>query len=278
MDNNPLKKYDGYINKGKFGILCKVDANSISYPLHRHDYFEFEYLKKGKILYEVNGVSFELTAGDAFAVSPADLHKITVTEPIELYNLCILYREAAPSVQKLISSVDFPFISKPHDSICKSIESCFLSAAYELENPQSFDADALSSYISIELINLFRSMEAIKYKENSYAYVYVAKAMNFISENLCEPITLTDVSQHVNLSTNYFSKIFTEINGRGFLKYLTDERIALSKKMLELSDMSILDISYSCGFASFSAFSRAFKVLTGISPSEYRKALRYDKI
>lgn len=278
MESNSLKKYDGYISKGKFGILCKVDANSISCPLHRHDYFEFEYLKKGKILYEVNGVSFTLTAGDAFAVSPADLHKITIDEPIELYNLCILYREAAPTIQKLISAVKFPFISNPHDDICKSIESCFISAASELENSQSFDADALSSYIAIELINLFRSMKAIRCEERSYAYIHVAKAMKFISENLCEPITLDMVSRHVNLSTNYFSKIFTEINGRGFLKYLTDERIALSKKMLELSDMSILDISYSCGFGSFSAFSRAFKTITGISPSEYRKALRYDKI
>lgn len=86
-----------------------------------------------------------------------------------------------------------------------------------------------------------------------------------------ETLTLRALSQKINYSEFYVTRKFKEISGMKFRDYLRRRRLAFALKEIRDSDRGILDIAVDYGFSSHEAFTRAFKALYGITPSEYRK-------
>ena len=76
-------------------------------------------------------------------------------------------------------------------------------------------------------------------------------------------------------SVSYFSKLFSKEVGTTVKAYILSVKIATAKNMLEKSDHSISDIYFSLGFSSQSAFTAAFKKLTGTTPNKYRSTYDY---
>ena len=74
----------------------------------------------------------------------------------------------------------------------------------------------------------------------------------------------------LHLSPAYFSTIFKRLNGISPWDYITIKRIEQSIEYLESTDSSILEIACRCGFNNTANFNRAFKKITGKTPSEYR--------
>ena len=58
------------------------------------------------------------------------------------------------------------------------------------------------------------------------------------------------------------------------MQYLRDLRTREARALLLKSDLSIADVGGRCGFASSSRFAQAFRSATGLSPREYRAAVR----
>lgn len=108
---------------------------------------------------------------------------------------------------------------------------------------------------------------------NPYS-VYVQKALRYIEENYAHPITLESTAELVHLNSSYFSKTFADYVGEGFSKYLSRYRIEKAKEILLSSDMLVTEIGPLVGFGDYSTFTRKFKQITGVSPSDYRNGRR----
>lgn len=130
-----------------------------------------------------------------------------------------------------------------------------------------------------DLATLHRLIEELCNKiitSNPYS-VYVQKALRFIEENYARPITLENVAELVHLNSSYFSKTFADYVGEGFSKYLSRYRIEKAKEILVSSDILVTEIGPMVGFGDYTAFTRKFKQLTGVSPSDYRNGRRANK-
>ncbi|MGN1115819.1 MAG: helix-turn-helix transcriptional regulator [Candidatus Ornithomonoglobus sp.] len=86
-----------------------------------------------------------------------------------------------------------------------------------------------------------------------------------------EALTLKHLSQKLCYSEFYISRKFREISGMQLRDYLRCRKLAFALKEIRDTEHSILDIALSCGFSSHEAFTRAFKDIYGITPSEYRQ-------
>lgn len=86
-----------------------------------------------------------------------------------------------------------------------------------------------------------------------------------------EALTLSFFSRALGYSEFYTTKKFKEISGMQFRDYLRYRKLSFALKEVRDSDRSLLDIAFDYGFSSHEAFTRAFKVTYGITPSEYRK-------
>jgi AraC-like DNA-binding protein len=68
-----------------------------------------------------------------------------------------------------------------------------------------------------------------------------------------------------------FARIIKRIHGISPMQLITKTRITVGCRLLRDTDASIAQIALDCGFADHSAFTRAFRAVTGMSPSEYRR-------
>ncbi len=100
----------------------------------------------------------------------------------------------------------------------------------------------------------------------------VMAARDYIAANYCKDITLEDVSREVNISPNYFSKLFKDETGSNFIDYLTALRIDKAKRLLSDSRYANKEICYQIGYGDPNYFSRIFKKVVGVTPTEYRMA------
>lgn len=84
-------------------------------------------------------------------------------------------------------------------------------------------------------------------------------------------LTLQFLSRRLGYSEYYTTRKFKEISGMQFRDYLRHRKLAFALKEVRDSARSLLDIAFDYGFSSHEAFTRAFKGMYGITPSEYRK-------
>ncbi|MDY8135105.1 helix-turn-helix domain-containing protein [Aquimarina sp. 2201CG5-10] len=85
---------------------------------------------------------------------------------------------------------------------------------------------------------------------------------------------LENISNRLNISSNYLSQLINKLSGCNFSDYINSYRIEEVKSKLkdpEYGNYTVLGIAMECGFNSKSPFYSAFKKHTGISPKEYRK-------
>ena len=98
----------------------------------------------------------------------------------------------------------------------------------------------------------------------------IAKALEYIGQNYGHPIKLADVAEHVCLNTVYFSRVFKQQMGVGFVEYLTDFRIEKAISLMKDPAIKINIIADKVGFYSSRYFAVIFKKRKGMTPSEYR--------
>lgn len=98
----------------------------------------------------------------------------------------------------------------------------------------------------------------------------VDAARDYINSNYSRDISLDDVSRTVNISPYYFSKIFKDETGEGFVEYLTRIRMDKAKELLTTSEYSMKEICAMVGYADPNYFSRSFKKNVGVTPTEYK--------
>ncbi|HKK62624.1 MAG TPA: AraC family transcriptional regulator [Bacteroidales bacterium] len=99
----------------------------------------------------------------------------------------------------------------------------------------------------------------------------VKKAIDYIEKNLTEDITVVEVSQEVCYSLYHFIRLFQHGTGFSPQHYIQRRRLTESVRLLSDSPMQIAHIAYEYQFGSPQSFTRAFKNLFGVSPSEVRR-------
>lgn len=100
------------------------------------------------------------------------------------------------------------------------------------------------------------------------------EAIRFIHENYHKPLDLAMVSNHVSLNYAYFSNLFKKNVGKGFAEYLRDVRLDKARRLLAETDYKIADIAAMVGYENYKSFTRAFRDVMALQPTEYRQSMR----
>ncbi len=102
----------------------------------------------------------------------------------------------------------------------------------------------------------------------------VSLVKEYIHKNYHTAIDFSLLSKNLGFSAPYLTKIFTKHTDMTPSKYLKNYRITIAKQLLHHTDTPLSSISEQTGFADQFHFSKTFKAVTGLSPSEYRQKKR----
>lgn len=99
----------------------------------------------------------------------------------------------------------------------------------------------------------------------------ISLVKSFLDEHYKEKLSLESVASHFFIDKHYLARLFKEQYGVTLVTYLQQVRITHTKRMLRFTDKSIEEIGLECGIGELNYFSRVFKKLEGVSPSEFRR-------
>lgn len=97
------------------------------------------------------------------------------------------------------------------------------------------------------------------------------RVLEFIEDHLQETISLSTLSALAQLSPYHFARAFKQDLGLPPHRYHINRRVERAKSLLV--DRSVTEVALAVGYAETSSFSSSFRRVTGVSPSEFRRAL-----
>lgn len=97
----------------------------------------------------------------------------------------------------------------------------------------------------------------------------IQSAMKYIESHYATEISLEDVAKYVGVSPQHFSKIFKNHTGKNYVDWITNLRLEKAMQYMNVGDKTIKEICYLVGYKDPNYFSRIFKKIVGMTPSEY---------
>lgn len=271
-----IPKYD-LINQN---IAIDFRTNESYVPAHWHSALEITYLIDGEANITVEGTPHTMVAGEFIAVDAGKIHE---------YRCSGDYRQVVIHINsEYISS--FMENQRNFQIICDRTEltedrvSIYLSLCDSLaelvnhytNHPYGYriQCESLVLHILYELISHFSiQLYRSDLPEPSKDQRRIREIVSYIDENYDKPISLEEISDRFGLSSEYFSRLFTQKIGIPFKKHLNQVRLSHIYHDLCSSDAPIMEIVDRHGFTNYKLFNRMFKEIYGATPREVRRRI-----
>ena len=111
--------------------------------------------------------------------------------------------------------------------------------------------------------------EVLDRKRSDGKNIKVAIVRKYINEHVKEHLSLNEVAETFDISPNYLSQLFRKYNHTGFIEYVNICKIEEAKRLLEQEHLLVYETADALGYESAFYFSKVFKKIEGISPTEY---------
>ncbi|KKA07949.1 transcriptional regulator [Pseudomonas ogarae] len=99
----------------------------------------------------------------------------------------------------------------------------------------------------------------------------LTRVLQWIRENLNQPLSVVDMAARVTMSERTFLRRFIETTGLSPKVWLQQERLNRARELLESTDQNTTSIAQACGYRSVESFRAAFRNAVGLAPSAYRE-------
>lgn len=98
----------------------------------------------------------------------------------------------------------------------------------------------------------------------------VAEVIRIMEEHIEDPLPLRDIAKCVGRSPRQIERLFERSVSSTPMRYYLNLRLARAKRLLEQTDMPVVEVAVACGFTSASHFSKCFRLAFGIVPTACR--------
>lgn len=205
----------------------------------------------------------------ATVVSPDIPHQDTFLS----HYYCILIDKEYFEEQYKMYTDEKPNFNWKQFAICHDILKALNTFAFEYSKKMQNADITLDAQSTIITHWFIRSILGENYDMRAISSNYaVARAEHYIEQHFNENITVSKLSELVNMSASSFNRIFKKEMKMTPIEYLIEIRIQKSKKLLIRKQIPITEIAMRCGFSSSAHFSASFSRLLNITPSEYRNS------
>ncbi len=264
---------------------------------HWHDEVEILYFSGGDFRLEINMEQFAVRTECLYFINPGELHSIiaesadTCIEDAVVFSPHILSFDACDATQiQLIGpirkgDVIFPRCILPGHPAFAPIRSAFLEVMHSfgrtLQEESLFIDGAVTEdltnqlYIKSALLRILAVLSAHALftscgKTSDRRVEDIKTVLTYIRENYREKICISDLAGLINRNEQYFCRFFKKVIGSTPMAYVNEYRIKQARRLLEETDLSVMDICLECGFNNLGNFLREFRRRTGTTPLQYR--------
>ncbi|MCR5420749.1 MAG: AraC family transcriptional regulator [Lachnospiraceae bacterium] len=281
MDYSQYEIYE-FDNMSAFNMSTGYEERS--YPMHWHSYGEIMLVGPGEInKYRVNQTTYDLIEGDFVLIWPMEMHEVIDADRMEalviqfsnafmnslfdlqrimhfyknLHIICInSHPELVKELREIADKMKKIFFS---DSPNRELQCCMLLMEFMLTLDDHRD----------EFVPELKELHGSIYSED------IMRRMVMVTDYIKNNLTADDLSQGTmanmaGISKDYFSRIFKNVTGMNYSKWLNTIRLEKATTLLINEKITLTEVAMLSGFQSIPSFNRVFHDEKGMAPGEYR--------
>ncbi len=230
------------------------------YEKHYHDFFELLYFVRGNVDFTVEDRIYRLHPGDIVFIQPGEHHYLTFLQDSDYERYVLKFRE------NTIPKHMFGRIGNRASfyTVSDEIRELFASMDKLCERFDGNDLELMLSCRMLEIMTLIcLEPEADK---KAFRDKTIAQIINYVNENMSEPITLTKICDHFHFSQSYISNKFTNHMKVSIISYVRTKKVMAAHRDIVKGDKPT-DVANRYGFIDYSTFYRAYTKVMGFPPS-----------
>ena len=256
-------------------------GQSFQIPVHWHDELEIIYVKSGFLTVNISGENYIGKPGDAFVVSPGNLHFMgSQTGTVDYFTFLfplkyIAFRSDDMLDDKLIEPLNSGHLMispEIKDTVKEQCEQLARVYAAEIDKSESkITSQIRKKIILLQFIHELWKKGFIVENDTTGRNTVEKEMVSYIQQNYTGKILLREFGEQFHLSEKYISRYFKEHFHITLSQYVTYLRLEHAKQMLQETDISVTEVAMQSGYQNISYFIRSFKKTYGVSPLKYRK-------
>lgn len=126
-------------------------------------------------------------------------------------------------------------------------------------------------YLSDSLCGMLNQIaKGFREKEKRFCSPMVLKVIKLLESRYEENISLEQVAEELKVNPSYLSRAFKKETGENFVDYLTNIRMKKAKELLKATELSVHEVALHVGYPNQQYFSKVFKKLCNITPTEFK--------
>jgi len=284
---------EGVITDKRGGMLLSIDKHILNTPypieLHTHHDLEISTVVSGHARYSIGGHIYDLQPGDVIVLNNFEPHGLILEEGVELHHLVIHFN---PSFiwNALADDLNYNFLSiffRRSASFSNLLDrenaatAQIVGVMWEIMDEINERRPCYELVVKIKLETIFALMIRhydyvdIEHAAEPLPAEYIPlfnEVRRYIDAHLAEDIRLADLAAIVHVSPAYFSVLFKRFNLVSPVEYIIYHRVRRAVELIRTTNMNLTEVAIACGFNNGTNFYKAFRKVTGRTPSSYRNA------
>ncbi len=247
---------------------------------HKHNVYQILYIVEGSLSLEIAGNRISCSAPALVFIGNYEPHIILETSQRYVRYVLTLdpYQVNAQIKPELLQSVlSFHPIGFRHaldvTPIAEELRFMIEGLYSEWQLPEKEKVAGVEALLLSSIFYWIRRFSPSYFTTKKFGApeMTVAAVRMELESNFAEKLNLDSLAERMHVSRYYLPHIFKQVTGYTLKEYLMLCRISFACQQLAESDQPIKDIAESSGFNDMSNFSRSFKEMIGMSPSDFRK-------
>ncbi|MCI5611959.1 MAG: AraC family transcriptional regulator [Roseburia sp.] len=257
-------------------------GQSFQIPVHWHDELEIIYVKSGFLTVNISGENYIGKPGDAFVVSPGNLHFMgSQTGTVDYFTFLFPLKYIAFRTDDMLYDKLIEPLNSGHLMISPEIKDTVKEQCEQLAGVYAAEIDESESKITgqirkkiilLQFIHELWKKGFIVENDTTGRNTVEKEMVSYIQQNYTGKILLREFGEQFHLSEKYISRYFKEHFHITLSQYVTYLRLEHAKQMLQETDISVTEVAMQSGYQNISYFIRSFKKTYGVSPLKYRKS------
>lgn len=281
-----------FLREGKL-ITVRHHSRFVEFPQHKHNYIEMLYVCAGEITHYIDGKEIRMRPGDLIMLNQHVKHGVKRAEygdvginfivlpeffdiPLQMMHkqniladfLVGTLRQNNPIPQYL------NFQLGGQKAISNLMENMITSIMSENNNE-----DVINQYsMGLVFLYLLNHMDKLSANSsNSYEDIIIQATMQYIDSN-CRNASLSRIADDFKQSLPALSRMIKKCTGYTFQELLMRKRFQKAVMFLVETELPVEEIAVNIGYENQSYFYRQFKARYGMTPNQYRRKHKDDKI
>ncbi|MGO5053120.1 AraC family transcriptional regulator [Lachnospiraceae bacterium LCP25S3_G4] len=290
----PLK--DDLIISDLFTIHYFEYMSDFSFKGEKHDFWEFCCVDKGEVYILTDTKKVLLKRGDIIFHRPNEFHTVEANGEIAP-NLVVasfsctsqnmnFFKNKVLKIDEMERNILADIIIEARHTFDCRLDDPYLTHMTIRDDAPFASGQLIKLYLEHFLIHMFRrnTSTIVVQKKSPISIPKTTKSksddeifnrvLDYLEQNLDTQVTIDSICRENLIGRSQLQKIFREKCNLGIIEYFSKMKISAAKQMIRTNKLNFTQISEQLGYGSIHYFSRQFKKITGMTPSEYATSIK----